>query len=342
MPRRPGGAMFATIASDAGAQSISPRTTVRSTATTTGSAALTSSARYGRPMSRTPAASLTPREVGDVQRVIRSCSATMTTGFIAKSRPQVAGATPWLCVRETGASSSKAAYVHQPPIVATKTASSAPSRRSGRSASDPAPATARRASSGSFSAATSARTYAATIPAKSGSQRQATSAAPPSGPRVAPAFRTTRKAPYASSRPSSPIRSASSARWAVPRTGWMNPMTTRTPNAARRGSGGTSSSAGVTIWATDAPPITGREPSACQAARDGGQAGARIGEPDVRRRGVELGQRPDREEGEEGELPERAEADRCEERPQDRVDVAAEQSAEAGHGRTLPVRAYAR
>jgi hypothetical protein len=63
--------MFAIRASDAGAHSISPRTTTRRTTITTGTTALASSRRYGEAMSSTPPASLTPREIPVVQRVIR-------------------------------------------------------------------------------------------------------------------------------------------------------------------------------------------------------------------------------------------------------------------------------
>ena len=101
--------MFATSASDAGAQSISPTTTQRSTAITTGKVAPSSSARYGDAISNTPVASFALRGTPDVQRVTLIWSATITIGFMAKSRPQVAGARPYVCVSETGASSSNAA-----------------------------------------------------------------------------------------------------------------------------------------------------------------------------------------------------------------------------------------
>jgi hypothetical protein len=119
---------------------------------TTGMVALTSRARYGEAMSRTATASLVPRATVDVQRVTRSWKTTITTGFMAKSTPQTAGERPWVCVSETGASSSKAAYVHQPAIVAKKTAMNTPWRSSGRIEVGPAVG-ARRALSGSRSAA---------------------------------------------------------------------------------------------------------------------------------------------------------------------------------------------
>jgi hypothetical protein len=105
-------------------------------------------------MSRTATASLVPRGTVEVQRVTRSWNATITTGFIANSTPQTAGGRPWVCVSETGASSSKAAYVHQPAMVAKKTAMKAPWRSKGRIDVGPE-AGARRALSGSRSAATS-------------------------------------------------------------------------------------------------------------------------------------------------------------------------------------------
>src|ERR671910_656366 len=84
------------------------------------------------------------------------------------------------------------------------------------------------------------------------------------------------------------------------------------------------------------------ETAAEEGTRHGGQSRARVRDSDLGRRCCSLRQGPDREEREEGELAERAESDRRQHRPEDRVDLAAEEPLEAEHGGTVAIQCHAR